>query len=159
MLSSSFSQLRFHSIPRIAVALVLCLALAGCLASSRSQQAAPSAPRVASQAPSPPASPSTPASTSSRDEARLVVAVRDALTKPAPAGYAAIPTGTSLRAARVQGSRVTLDFNKALLAGGTGRVLEDALRQISNAIDPITRDISALDLRIEIEGVPLEQLR
>lgn len=92
-------------------------------------------------------------------EMRLAALVREAIMKPAPAGYASIPPGTQLTSARVIGSRVQLSFNKALLAGGTGRVLEDALKQITNAIDPAIAHIADVDIRIDIEGVPLEQLR
>jgi hypothetical protein len=54
-----------------------------------------------------------------------------------------------------------LDFNKALLAGGTGRALEDALHQIlaaaSSARTPAPNRID--DSRVLIDGIALETYR
>lgn len=92
--------------------------------------------------------------------ARLERALTEALTRPAGGTHVSpVPPGTRLIAARITRNRVTLNFNMALAANGLGARFEDALRYLTNAIEPVTREITELDLRIEIEGKPLETLR
>ena len=62
---------------------------------------------------------------------RIGAAVERALVADPPRGYAAVPKGVRLLSvARDDGRAIVLDFTGELLAGGTGRVLEDALHQI-----------------------------
>jgi Sporulation and spore germination len=91
------------------------------------------------------------------DEARIAASVQKTLTSSPPAGYAAIPTGTALLSARIDGNKVVLDFNKALLQNGTGARLEDAIRQITNPLGELTPQIKSPDYRILIEGKPLTE--
>jgi hypothetical protein len=91
------------------------------------------------------------------EEARIAASVQKTLASRPPAGYAAIPNGTALLSARIDGNKILLDFNKALLGNGTGARLEDAIRQITNPLGELTPQIKSPDYRILIEGKPLTE--
>jgi Sporulation and spore germination len=91
------------------------------------------------------------------DEAKIAASVQKTLGGSPPSGYAAIPAGTALLSARIDGNKIVLDFNKALLANGTGARLEDAIRQITNPLGELTPQIKSPDYRILIEGKPLTE--
>lgn len=88
-------------------------------------------------------------------EAKIAASVQKTLASPPTAGYAAIPAGTALLSARIEGNQILLDFNKALLQNGTGARLEDALRQITNPLGELTPHIKSPEYRVLIEGKPL----
>lgn len=91
------------------------------------------------------------------DEAKIAASVNKTLASNAPAGYAPIPRGTVLLGARIDGNKILLDFNKALLQNSTGARLEDAIRQITNPLGELTPHIKSPDYRILIEGKPLTE--
>jgi hypothetical protein len=89
---------------------------------------------------------------------RIRTAVEDALAAAPPRGYSAIPTGVRLRSIDRRNGAIVLDFNAALLAGGTGRTLEDSLHQIftaaSNARPAAPNRADAYT--VLVDGAPLE---
>lgn len=91
------------------------------------------------------------------DEAKIAASVNKTLASNAPAGHAPIPRGTALLSTRIDGNKILLDFNKALLQNGTGARLEDAIRQITNPLGELTPNIKSPDYRILIEGKPLTE--
>ena len=105
------------------------------------------------------------------DDAELVrirAAVEAALTAPPARGYAPIPPGVRLLSiARGTASQIVMNFNRELLAGGTGRPLEDALHQILNAAsdartarrgDPGRETAGRVDAyRVLVDGTELEK--
>lgn len=89
---------------------------------------------------------------------RIEAAVDAALRKEPPRGYSAIPPGVRLLSLTRRGNSIVLDFNKALLANGTGADLEEAVHQILTAASsarssprPPVEDYTVL-----IDGTPLE---
>ena len=90
---------------------------------------------------------------------RIRGAVERALVAPPPGGYSAVPGGVRLLSvSRTDGGAIALDFSRELLAGGTGRVLEDAVHQILAAASrarPATAN-RIEDYRVLINGLPLE---
>src|SRR5687768_14592697 len=86
---------------------------------------------------------------------RIHAAVEIALTAAPPRGYAPIPPAVRLLSiARTRNGAIVLDFNKALLAAGPGRPLEDALHQILAAASSAqaTRPDRVDDYRVLIDG-------
>jgi hypothetical protein len=91
-------------------------------------------------------------------EAKIAAAIERAIASPAPAGYAPIPAGTKLLGVDVIGSKIRLNFTKALLLNGTGRKLEDAVKQLTNPISDLTADIANVEYQLLIEGKPLAEV-
>lgn len=89
---------------------------------------------------------------------RIRAAIEAALAAAPPRGYSAVPAGVRLRSIGRRDGAIVLDFSAALLAGGTGRTLEDSLHQIvmaaSNArtADPFRVDAYT----VLVDGAPLE---
>ena len=89
---------------------------------------------------------------------RIRSAVEAALAGGPPRGYAAIPEGVRLRSVSRRDAAIVLDFNAALLASGTGRVLEDSLHQIFTAASSVRAAVPDRvdDFRVLVDGLPLE---
>ena len=89
---------------------------------------------------------------------RIRTAVEAALDGAPLPGYAPIPDGVRLRTVARRDSAIVLDFNAALLAGGTGRVLEDSLHQIFTAASRVRPPVANRvdDYRVLVDGLPLE---
>ena len=89
---------------------------------------------------------------------RIRSAVQAALGTAPPRGYAAIPDGVRLRSIARRDAAIVMDFNAALLGGGTGKVLEDSLHQIFSAASSVrpARPDRVDDYRVLVDGVPLE---
>ena len=90
---------------------------------------------------------------------RMRTAVVGALSSEPPRGYAAIPKSVRLLSiTRRDDGAVVLDFSGELLAGGTGRVLEDSLHQIftaaSSARPPAAERVD--DYTVLVNGVSLD---
>jgi hypothetical protein len=104
------------------------------------------------------------------DELRRVrIAVEASLTAVPPRGYASIPTGVRLLSiARGTDRQIVLNFSRELLAGGTGRTLEDALHQVLAAASrarAVTSDPAGApaagrldDFRVLVDETDLERL-
>ena len=89
---------------------------------------------------------------------RIRAAVEKALVAEPPRGYAAVPKGVRLLSVERDDRAVVLDFSGELLAGGTGRVLEDAIHQIVVAASAARggADGRAEDYRVLIDGVGVD---
>ena len=89
---------------------------------------------------------------------RIRAAVEDALAAAPSRGYSAIPKGVQLRSIDRRGGAIVMDFNAALLAGGTGRALEDSLHQIFTAAsDARLAAPNRVDAyTVLVDGAPLE---
>jgi hypothetical protein len=89
---------------------------------------------------------------------RIRSAVEAALASAPPRGYAPIPKGVRLRSVSRRDAAIVLDFNAALLAAGTGRVLEDSLHQIFTAASSVRAAVPDRedDFRVLVDGLPLE---
>jgi hypothetical protein len=90
---------------------------------------------------------------------RMRTAVVGALSSEPPRGYAAIPKSVRLLSiTRRDDGAVVLDFSGELLAGGTGRVLEDSLHQIftaaSSARQPAAERVD--DYTVLVNGISLD---
>ncbi len=90
-------------------------------------------------------------------EANISAAIERAIVAPASAGYTPIPTGTKLFGVEIIGSKIRLNFTKALLLNGTGRKLEDAVKQLTNPVSDITSDMVNVEYEILIEGKPIRE--
>ena len=90
---------------------------------------------------------------------RIRQSVEKALTSSPPTGYARIPDGVRLLSvAREKERAIVMDFSTELLAGGTGRVLEDALHQIFAAASAARLALADRvdDYRVLVNGSALE---
>jgi hypothetical protein len=89
---------------------------------------------------------------------RIRSAVQAALGAAPPRGYAAIPAGVRLRSVVRRDAAIVMDFNAALLGGGTGKVLEDSLHQIFLAASSVRPAVPNRtdDYRVLVDGLPLE---
>ena len=129
------------------IGVLLCIVVAGCKHNEPLQKLTVTPPAAAAPKPTAPVS----------REAKITAAVERAIAAPAPAGYASIPVGTKLLGVEVMGNKIRLSFTKALLLNGTGRKLEDAVKQLTNPISDLTADMANVEYQLLIEGKPLAE--
>ena len=89
---------------------------------------------------------------------RIRSAIQAAIGEAPPRGYEAIPEGVQLRSVARRDAAIVMDFNAALLRGGTGKVLEDSLHQIFSAASSARAAVPNRvdDYRVLVDGLPLE---